>query len=188
MAHFAVFAPPLRGHFRPLSILAEELIARGHQASFFHQEEARRLVEAPGAQFVQIAHDAPSVESWTRPMSKIRGLLGLADAIKRMETFTTNFCREAPRLIAAKGIDDGVAAVAPNNYVEVRGTSFAAPIIAMMFADMEAPDPVRAQAELAKWKGHANDLGKPGRDDIYGEGELGDNRDPDAGNLSKGSH
>ena len=56
------------------------------------------------------------------------------------------------------------------------GEYFAGIIIAMMFADLEAPDPARAQAEFAKWKGIANDLGKPGRDDIYGEGELGDER------------
>lgn len=109
MAHFAIFAPPLRGHFRPLSILADELIARGHQTTFFHQEEARRLVEAPAAQFVPIGADALSVESWTRPMARIRGLLGLGQTIKRMETFTTNFCREAPSLLASRGVDAIIA-------------------------------------------------------------------------------
>lgn len=104
MAHFAIFAPPLRGHFRPLSILADELIARGHQASFFHQEEARSLVESSAAQFVPIASKA-SIESWTRPMAKIRGLFGLGETIKRMETFTTNFCREAPSLVACLRVD-----------------------------------------------------------------------------------
>jgi hypothetical protein len=70
--------------------------------------------------------------------------------------------------------------------VPVRGTSFAAPIIAMMFAtDLETPDPVQAEAALAKWKGIANDLGKPGRDDVYGEGELGDFRDSVLGNTHK---
>jgi hypothetical protein len=44
----------------------------------------------------------------------------------------------------------------------------------MMFArDLETPDPARAQAAVAKWAQIANDLGKPGRDDVYGEGELG---------------
>ena len=109
MAHFAIFAPPLRGHFRPLSILADELIARGHRATFFHQEEARRLVEAPAAKFVPLGADAQSVESWTRPMARIRGLFGLGQTIRRMETFTTNFCREAPPLMASRGVDAIIA-------------------------------------------------------------------------------
>jgi hypothetical protein len=86
-------------------------------------------------------------------------------------------CRGKQVDFAAQGSDVEAAAGAPNLYVPVRGTSFAAPIIAMMFAmDLETPDPVRAQAALVKWTGIANDLGKPGRDDIYGAGELGDDR------------
>jgi hypothetical protein len=48
----------------------------------------------------------------------------------------------------------------------------------MLAADLEAPDAARAQGALAKWRGIANDLGKPGRDDIYGDGELGDTATP----------
>jgi hypothetical protein len=93
-------------------------------------------------------------------------------------------CRGKQVDFAAQGADIEAAAGAPNVYVPVRGTSFAAPIIAMMFAtDLETPDPVKAQAAFAKWKGIANDLGQPGRDDIYGEGELGDFRDSQVGNL-----
>ena len=59
-------------------------------------------------------------------------------------------------------------------------------IIAMMFAtDLVAPDPVQAETALAKWKGIANDLGKPGRDDVYGEGELGGFRDSVLGNTHR---
>ena len=103
------------------------------------------------------------------------GVIGVT-AVDAKHRVLIEACRGKQVDFAAKGVDDGVAAAAPDNYVEVRGTSFAAPIIAMMFADMASPDPVRAQAELAKWKGYANDLGKPGRDDVYGEGELGDER------------
>lgn len=93
-------------------------------------------------------------------------------------------CRGKQVDFAAQGADIQAAATAPDVYVPVRGTSFAAPIIAMMFAiDLEAPDPPQAQAALAKWKGIANDLGKPGRDDIYGEGELGDFRDSGLENM-----
>ena len=105
MVHFAVIAPPLRGHYRPLSHLAAELIERGHQVTFVHQEEARSLVEADGARFSAIGCDAAPVESWTRPMARIRGIIGLGRMMKRMERFTTMFCTEAPRRLRELGID-----------------------------------------------------------------------------------
>jgi subtilisin family serine protease len=86
-------------------------------------------------------------------------------------------CRGKQVDFAAQGSDVEAAAGAPDIYVPVRGTSFAAPIIAGMFArDLETPDAAKAQAALTKWKGNAHDLGKPGRDDVYGEGELGAER------------
>ena len=88
-------------------------------------------------------------------------------------------CRGKQVDFSARGADISAAAGAPNVYVEVRGTSFAAPIIAtMLAADLDAPDPAGALAALARWRGIANDLGKPGRDDIYGDGELGAGQNP----------
>jgi zeaxanthin glucosyltransferase len=105
VTHFAVFGPPLRGHLKPLSHLAAELIARGHRVSFVHQEDARALVEAEGAEFHPIGQGAPPVESWTRPMTRIRGIVGLGGMMKRMERFTTTFCSEAPSLLRHLGVD-----------------------------------------------------------------------------------
>jgi subtilisin family serine protease len=102
------------------------------------------------------------------------GVIGVT-AVDGKHRVLIEACRGKQVDFAARGSDVEAAAGAPNVYVPVRGTSFAAPIIAMLLAaDLETPDPVRAQAALAKWTGIANDLGKPGRDDIYGEGELGD--------------
>jgi subtilisin family serine protease len=104
------------------------------------------------------------------------GVIGVT-AVDEKHRVLIEACRGKQVDFAAQGSDLEAAAGAPNLYVPVRGTSFAAPIIAMLFAmDLQAPDPVRAQAALAKWTGIANDLGKPGRDDIYGAGELGDDR------------
>lgn len=105
MTHFAVIAPPLRGHYHPLSNLAAELIARGHRATFVHQEGARTLVEADGAAFEAIAADEPAIEQWTSPMSRIRGLLGLGATINGMQRLTTTFCREGPALMQRLGVD-----------------------------------------------------------------------------------
>ena len=74
---------------------------------------------------------------------------------------------------AALGAAVPAAAAAPDQYAAVRGTSFAAPLVAALLAQIPAPDPaVRAQL-LDKLTAVARDLGKPGRDDIYGAGELG---------------
>ncbi|MEA3009437.1 MAG: zeaxanthin glucosyltransferase [Sphingomonadales bacterium] len=105
MAHFAVVAPPLRGHYRPLSNLAAELIARGHRMTFLHHPDAAPLVEAEGAQFEPLGRDSPPVADWTDPMAKIRGLVGLGGALSGMSRFTDMFCREAPAALRRIGAD-----------------------------------------------------------------------------------
>ena len=56
----------------------------------------------------------------------------------------------------------------------VRGTSFAAPVVAALFAaQMNAPDPSSSAAALTKLIGQAIDLGPRGRDPIYGYGLIG---------------
>jgi len=113
------------------------------------------------------------------------GVIGVT-AVDEKHLVLIEACRGQQVDFAAKGADVQAAAGAPNIYVPVRGTSFASPIIARMFAmDLEIPDPAQAKAALAKWKGIANDLGKPGRDDIYGDGELEDTRDAMLGNTLK---
>ena len=105
MAHFAFVAPPLRGHYRPLSNLAAELIARGHRATFIHQAEAAPLVEAAGAGFEAIGASAPPLAGWTAPMARIRGLIGLGGVMSGMARFTDMFCSEAPAALRRIGAD-----------------------------------------------------------------------------------
>ncbi|HEV7605733.1 MAG TPA: S8 family serine peptidase [Steroidobacteraceae bacterium] len=106
------------------------------------------------------------------------GVIGVT-AVDARHRVLIEACRGKQVDFAAKGTDFSAAAAAPDVFVPVRGTSFASPIIATMFAsELDTPDPAQVQLALAKWKAVANDLGKPGRDDVYGEGELGDNADP----------
>ncbi len=105
MAHFALVAPPLRGHYRPLSHLAAELIARGHRATFLHHSDAAPLVEAEGAGFEALGRGAEPVSSWTDPMARIRGLIGLGGTLDGMIRFTDMFCTEAPSVIRGIGAD-----------------------------------------------------------------------------------
>ncbi|MEO7179043.1 MAG: nucleotide disphospho-sugar-binding domain-containing protein [Allosphingosinicella sp.] len=105
MTHFAVVAPPLRGHYRPLSNLAAELIGRGHRVTFLHHPDAAPLVEADGAQFEALGRGAPPVAGWTEPMAKISGLIGLDGTFGGMTRFTDMFCREAPAALRRIGAD-----------------------------------------------------------------------------------
>ncbi|HYW16637.1 MAG TPA: nucleotide disphospho-sugar-binding domain-containing protein [Allosphingosinicella sp.] len=105
MAHFAFIAPPLRGHYRPLSNLAAELIARGHRATFLHHPDAAPLVEARGAGFEAIGRNAPPVEGWAGPMARIRGLIGLRGVMDGMVRFTDMFCSEGPKALRRIGAD-----------------------------------------------------------------------------------
>lgn len=57
----------------------------------------------------------------------------------------------------------------------VSGTSFAAPVIAAEAAtQLHAPSPTEASRVLTRMRARAEDLGEPGRDDIYGWGALRD--------------
>jgi len=109
VTHFAILAPPLRGHYRPLSNLAAELIARGHRATFVHHRDARALVEADGAGFEAIGADLPPVASWTHPMARIHGLFGLGRTLQGMAAYTDAFCREGPALLDRIGAEAIVA-------------------------------------------------------------------------------
>jgi hypothetical protein len=91
-------------------------------------------------------------------------------------------CRGEQVDFAARGADMKAATQAPDVYGNVRGTSFAAPIVAaLLVEDVSAPDAAARERALAKWTSAAHDLGKRGRDDIYGAGELGAPADTVAG-------
>ncbi len=95
-------------------------------------------------------------------------------------------CRGEQVDFAARGADMKVATQAPDVYAPVRGTSFAAPIVAaLLVTDMASPDAGARERAIAKWTGAAQDLGKRGRDDVYGAGELGDVREAVAEKTNK---
>jgi subtilisin family serine protease len=76
-------------------------------------------------------------------------------------------------MFAAPGAD--MAAAAPLGiYAAVRGTSFAAPIVAALLAQrLSQPDSTEAAAAVQALVQGAIDLGPPGRDLTYGYGLLG---------------
>jgi subtilisin family serine protease len=79
-------------------------------------------------------------------------------------------------MFAAPGADM-VAADSGGKYSAVRGTSFAAPIVAGLLAQMLAtPDPSAGDAAVEALARQAIDLGPPGRDLTYGFGLVGAER------------
>ncbi|MDO9222461.1 MAG: S8 family serine peptidase [Caulobacter sp.] len=71
---------------------------------------------------------------------------------------------------AAPGADMAAAGVG-GRYVKVRGTSFAAPLVAGRLASLRtAPGPAGARGALAALSRDARDLGAPGIDKVYGRG------------------
>lgn len=77
---------------------------------------------------------------------------------------------------AARGADANAAALDGGTAV-VRGTSFAAPIVAGLLAThLASPDPVAARAALLALEATAIDLGPSGRDRTYGVGAVGEPR------------
>ena len=74
---------------------------------------------------------------------------------------------------AAPGADIEAASL-PSGSSPVRGTSFAAPIVASRLALLlEHPDPGAADRAVSELAASAVDLGSPGRDPVYGNGCVG---------------
>jgi subtilisin family serine protease len=87
-------------------------------------------------------------------------------------------------MLAAPGADTAAAAQGSADYLPVRGTSFAAPLVAGLLARrLPRPDPAGATQALAALVGEARDLGSPGRDDTYGRGLVGEALRSDPGDL-----
>lgn len=82
-------------------------------------------------------------------------------------------CRGKHVAYAAPGAEMRAAALG-GSWSEVRGTSFAAPLVAGLLAGSLAnPDPVQARAALEKLTAMAVDLGPEGVDTTYGKGLVG---------------
>jgi len=74
---------------------------------------------------------------------------------------------------AAPGADIEAASL-PSGSSAVRGTSFAAPIVASRLAlRLERPDRAAAERAVSELATAAVDLGRPGRDSVYGNGCVG---------------
>jgi subtilisin family serine protease len=100
-----------------------------------------------------------------------KGVIGVT-AVDERHRVLLEACRGRHLALAAPGADLPAAdATDATGYKEVRGTSFAAPLVAGLLARLvDAPDPSASANALATLTARAQDLGPRGRDDIYGAG------------------
>jgi subtilisin family serine protease len=100
-----------------------------------------------------------------------KGVIGVT-AVDANHRVLLEACRGKHLALAAPGADLRAADAADaSGYKEVRGTSFAAPLVAGLLARvLDEPDPAAGADALATLTARAVDLGPRGRDDIYGVG------------------
>jgi len=100
------------------------------------------------------------------------GVVGVT-AVDENHRVLVEACRGKHVDFAALGVSRSAAVGTANGYGDVRGTSFAAPIVTILLSSLSTPDPLVRQQLLDQISGAANDLGKPGRDNVYGVGQVG---------------
>ena len=95
-------------------------------------------------------------------------------AVDRRDRVLPEAGRGGHVMFAALGADLKLASAGSDGYADVRGTSFAAPIVAALLAAAHPqPDAAAAPHALAALAVLAVDLGAPGRDPVYGHGMVG---------------
>jgi hypothetical protein len=100
------------------------------------------------------------------------GVVGVT-AVDARQRALVEACRGPQVAFAAPGADMAAALIAPS-FAAVRGTSFAAPIVAgLLAARMHEPDVQKARQAIAELVALAVDLGPKGFDDTYGNGLVG---------------
>ncbi len=106
------------------------------------------------------------------------GVVGVT-AVDRRNRVLMEAGRGPQVAFAAPGAD--IAAAVPKGaYAEVRGTSFAAPIVAGLLArQLSRPDLAEAKAAVAALTASASPLGAPAPNPVYGAGLVGGDVRPD---------
>lgn len=133
------------------------------------ERAVRRLTSAGRLIVAAVGNDGPTATPlYPAAYSGVIGVTGV-DANSRV---LIEACRGPQVAFAAPGADIGAAA-SDGGYAEVRGTSFAAPIVSALLTRLLAGTAKDPAAALATLEASAADLGRKGRDDVYGAGLVG---------------
>ena len=101
------------------------------------------------------------------------GVVGVT-AVNNQDAVLPEAARGGHVLLAAPGAALPAARAGTRRHAEVRGTSFAAPLVAaLLAAQLPRPDPAAAGLALGALTSSATALGEPGRDALFGHGLVG---------------
>lgn len=98
MAHFGICCPPLPGHINPMTVLARELVARGHEVTFLGFPDMRAKLDGDLAfvPFVESERPLGSLKPYLGRLSRLGGPLSLRRLIIDLAAFTDTICSELP--------------------------------------------------------------------------------------------
>jgi subtilisin family serine protease len=141
------------------------------------QQVVRRVIANGQIIVAAVGNDGPTAPP-LYPAS-YPGVVGVT-AVDRRGRVLPEAARGTQVEFAAPGADM-VAASDPQAFAPVRGTSFAAPIVAGILAgSLHTPSKEAADEAIANLARAATDLGAPGRDPVYGYGLVGEALRPPA--------
>jgi zeaxanthin glucosyltransferase len=108
MTHFGLLCPVATGHLNPMTTLGYELQRRGHRVTLFGIPDARAKTLAAGLEFCAIGEaefPAGSSAASFAELGKLSGLAALKYTITLFQQLTVMLLREAPKAIAAAGVE-----------------------------------------------------------------------------------
>jgi zeaxanthin glucosyltransferase len=112
LSHFALIAPPFHSHIRALEAVADILVARGHRATLFHQEDVRALIRSDKLGFHPLGkstHPPGSLTATLAHAARPGGPFGILRLVHDGSRATAMLCREAPDALRRLGVDAVIA-------------------------------------------------------------------------------
>ncbi len=106
--HYGIITPPVAGHIHPFGALGRELIARGHRVTLLQMEDVRARAIEEGLEFAAVGksdHPPGSLGRSFAELGQRKGLGALRFTIDAVRRTTEMICRDAPAVLAARGIE-----------------------------------------------------------------------------------
>ena len=109
MAHFALICPPFASHIHSFAALGEELVRRGHRATFVLNAGADTGATALAVERVQGRSGDPALTRVMRSATRPSGLMGTLRTIADSAALTDQLCAGAPAILRRLGVDAIIA-------------------------------------------------------------------------------
>lgn len=104
MARIAFLAPLFLGHLNPICALADELVRRGHRATFIHMADGAPMLAKRGLDYRTIGettHPPGFLTEMGRRLGRLNGPFGLRQTVRDVAGITDMLCRGLPAALRA---------------------------------------------------------------------------------------